>query len=197
MVNAELEARQNVFVAGDICSYHDITLGRRRVEHHDHAVLSGRWAGKNMLGAHKPYRHQSMFWSDLGPEIGYEAVGILDPSLPTVGLWAKASPQDTPKAASEGGEGIRNANIESVEESNETTPKEKSESVTAETPNLALSSDDEYGKGIVFYLKGEKIVGVLMWNIFQRTAEAQRVVSEGRTADDIKELAALFKIHDL
>lgn len=34
------------------------------------AVLSGRHAGENMVGASRAYKHQSMFWSDLGPEIG-------------------------------------------------------------------------------------------------------------------------------
>jgi programmed cell death 8 (apoptosis-inducing factor) len=29
-----------------------------------------------------------MFWSDLGPKIGYEAVGLIDSSLKTVGVWA-------------------------------------------------------------------------------------------------------------
>ena len=38
-VNAELEARQNLYVAGDAASFYDIALGRRRVEHHDHAVV--------------------------------------------------------------------------------------------------------------------------------------------------------------
>jgi programmed cell death 8 (apoptosis-inducing factor) len=66
VVNAELEARTNVWAAGDVCSFHDIKLGRRRIEHYDHAVLSGRVAGRNMTGAHKPYKHQSFFWSDLG-----------------------------------------------------------------------------------------------------------------------------------
>lgn len=46
----------------------------------------------------KPYLHQSMFWSDLGPDVGYEAIGIVDSQLPTVGVFAKASDQDTPKA---------------------------------------------------------------------------------------------------
>lgn len=32
-----------------------------------------------------------MFWSDLGPDVGYEAIGIIDSSLPTVGVFAKAS----------------------------------------------------------------------------------------------------------
>ena len=46
--------------------------------------------------------------SDLGPEIGYEAIGIVDSSLPTVGVFAQATPQDTPKAAAEeSGDGIR------------------------------------------------------------------------------------------
>lgn len=40
--------------------------------------------------AGKPYSHQSMFWSDLGPDVGYEAIGIVDSSLPTVAVFAKA-----------------------------------------------------------------------------------------------------------
>lgn len=50
------------FQAGDAACFYDIMLGRRRVEHHDHAVVSGKLAGKNMTGARKPYWHQSMFW---------------------------------------------------------------------------------------------------------------------------------------
>lgn len=89
LVNSELEARGGVFVAGDAASFHDVVLGRRRIEHHDHAILSGRLAGRNMASkTHKEYKHQSMLWSDLGPSIGYEAVGILDAKLKTVGLWA-------------------------------------------------------------------------------------------------------------
>lgn len=32
-----------------------------------------------------------MFWSDLGPDVGYEAIGIVDSSLPTVGVFAKTA----------------------------------------------------------------------------------------------------------
>jgi programmed cell death 8 (apoptosis-inducing factor) len=35
IVNAELESRRDVFAAGDMISFHDIQLGRRRIEHHD------------------------------------------------------------------------------------------------------------------------------------------------------------------
>mgnify|MGYP001795629792 CR=1 FL=1 len=46
--------------------------------------------------------------SDLGPDVGYEAIGLVDSSLPTVGVWAKASKSDTPKAVVEAtGEGMR------------------------------------------------------------------------------------------
>lgn len=37
--------------AGDCACFFDVKLGRRRVEHHDHAVVSGRLAGENMTGA--------------------------------------------------------------------------------------------------------------------------------------------------
>lgn len=36
--------------------------------------------------------------SDLGPKIGFEAIGLIDSSLQTVGLFAKAEEADTPKA---------------------------------------------------------------------------------------------------
>ena len=49
--------------AGDAACFYDPNLGRRRVEHHDHAVVSGRLAGENMTGSRNPYWHQSMFWS--------------------------------------------------------------------------------------------------------------------------------------
>ena len=94
LVNAELEARSNLWVAGDAACFYDVKLGRRRIEHHDHAVISGRLAGENMTGARKPYLHQSMFWSDLGPEVGFEAIGIIDSTLETVGVFAKVTDQD-------------------------------------------------------------------------------------------------------
>jgi programmed cell death 8 (apoptosis-inducing factor) len=90
VVNAELEARSNIWAAGDVTSYHDIALGRRRVEHYDHAAMSGFLAGLNMTGAQQPYNHQSMFWSNIGPDVNFEAVGVIDSKLPTVSIWSKS-----------------------------------------------------------------------------------------------------------
>uniref|UniRef100_A0A4W3H6M6 Apoptosis-inducing factor 1, mitochondrial n=1 Tax=Callorhinchus milii TaxID=7868 RepID=A0A4W3H6M6_CALMI len=190
-VNAELQARSNIWVAGDAACFYDIKLGRRRVEHHDHAVVSGRLAGENMTGAAKPYWHQSMFWSDLGPDVGYEAIGIVDSNLPTVAVFAKATVKDTPKAATEeSGTGIRS---ESETEAVATTV-----SVPAGAASIALPPEEgeEYGKGVIFYLREKVVVGILLWNIFNRMPVARKVIKDGEKHDDLNEVAKLFNIHE-
>lgn len=56
---------------------------------------------------HKSLHSPSIPRSDLGPNVGYEAIGLVDSSLPTVGVFAKATAKDTPKSATEqsGGDG--------------------------------------------------------------------------------------------
>ena len=81
-----------VFAAGDIVDYPDIRLGRRRVEHVDHAQTSGAYAGRAMAatlaGTELPvYDHTPFFWSDIF-DLGYEAVGRLDASMQLVEDWA-------------------------------------------------------------------------------------------------------------
>lgn len=188
-VNAELQARSNIWVAGDAACFYDIRLGRRRVEHHDHAVVSGRLAGENMTGANKPYWHQSMFWSDLGPDVGYEAIGIVDSSLPTVGVFAKATAKDTPKAATEqSGTGIRS---ESETEDTATS------SVASSAPAPPVQQHkDEYGKGVIFYLRDKVVVGIILWNVFNRMPIARKIIKDGEEHADLNEVAKLFNIHD-
>ncbi len=64
----------DVYAAGDVASYPDVLLGRRRVEHVDHAEKSGELAGKVMAGSDDPYDHTPFFWSDI-LDAGYEAIG--------------------------------------------------------------------------------------------------------------------------
>ncbi|PIK61200.1 putative apoptosis-inducing factor 1, mitochondrial [Apostichopus japonicus] len=227
-VNAELEARRDVWVAGDASCFYDMKLGRRRVEHHDHAVVSGRLAGENMTGAAKPYWHQSMFWSDLGPNVGYEAIGIVDSSLETVGVFAKATEKDTPKAVVEAtGESIRSTTEEAGARKGEVRdinfkgfftnraitsvtfnmsyslilillligcPSQAPTTSTAEPP--VQSSTEDYGKGVVFYMKDETVVGIVLWNVFNRMPIARRVIKEGKQYSDLSELAKLFSLYD-
>ncbi|XP_072361287.1 apoptosis-inducing factor 1, mitochondrial isoform X3 [Scyliorhinus torazame] len=190
-VNAELQARSNIWVAGDAACFYDLKLGRRRVEHHDHAVVSGRLAGENMTGAAKPYWHQSMFWSDLGPDVGYEAIGIVDSSLPTVGVFAEGTAKDTPRAVTqESGTGIRS----------ESETEEVATSVNVTTgaaPSAHPPQDGEdYGKGVIFYLREKVVVGILLWNIFNRMPIARKVIKDGEEHDDLNEIAKLFNIHE-
>lgn len=178
LVNSELEARTNVWVAGDASCFYDVKLGRRRVEHHDHAINSGRHAGQNMVGAGKVYSHQSMFWSDLGPDISFEAVGIIDSSLETVSVFAKA--EEPVISTDQEGKGDNSSNIETSEN------------------NLGLKNSseyDKYGKGVVFYLKNDVIVGILLWNIFGRLTIARRILNEQKRYDDFNEVAKLFNIY--
>eukprot|EP01089_Gocevia_fonbrunei_P004749 TRINITY_DN14802_c0_g1_i1.p1 TRINITY_DN14802_c0_g1~~TRINITY_DN14802_c0_g1_i1.p1 ORF type:complete len:491 (+),score=121.67 TRINITY_DN14802_c0_g1_i1:244-1716(+) len=89
VVNSELEARRDFYVAGDVSSYYDFNLGlRRRVEHYEHAESSGKAAGGNMAGTVKGYHHLSHFWSDL-PDIHYDAVGVIDAKNPSVFVLEK------------------------------------------------------------------------------------------------------------
>jgi programmed cell death 8 (apoptosis-inducing factor) len=44
----------------------------------------------------------------LGPKIGFEAIGIVDSTLPTTGVFAKATEMDSPEAITKAtGEGLR------------------------------------------------------------------------------------------
>eukprot|EP00188_Purpureofilum_apyrenoidigerum_P000811 Plantae.Rhodophyta-Purpureofilum_apyrenoidigerum.ctg14009.p1 GENE.Plantae.Rhodophyta-Purpureofilum_apyrenoidigerum.ctg14009~~Plantae.Rhodophyta-Purpureofilum_apyrenoidigerum.ctg14009.p1 ORF type:complete len:618 (+),score=113.24 Plantae.Rhodophyta-Purpureofilum_apyrenoidigerum.ctg14009:115-1968(+) len=88
VVNAELLAQDDIYAAGDVASFWDRALGRRRVEHWDHALVSGRIAGDNMAGGKSKYGLQSMFWCDLSSiGVSFEAVGLLDSKLDAVGVW--------------------------------------------------------------------------------------------------------------
>ncbi len=77
----------DIHAAGDVANFFNPALGRRlRVEHEDNANTMGRLAGRNMAGAREPYHHLPAFYSDLF-ELGYEAVGDLDPRLEVVEDW--------------------------------------------------------------------------------------------------------------
>lgn len=76
-----------VFAAGDVARFPVPALGTRiRVEHEDNALSMGRAAGRAMAGDDSPYTHLPFFYSDLF-DLGYEAVGALDPRGEVVADW--------------------------------------------------------------------------------------------------------------
>lgn len=117
-----------IFAAGDIASYPDAILGRRRIEHVDNASEMGRQAGRNMAGADEAYSHTPYFYSALfGTR--YEAVGTLDASLDTVERW------------------------------------------------------DGEDRGVVYYVDGDRVRGVLLWNVAGRSDEAREAIERADASD--------------
>lgn len=124
-----------VFAAGDVARFPNDALGERvRVEHEDAALTMGRVAGRNMAGAGERYAHLPFFYSDMF-DLGYEAVGRLDPGLETVASW--------------------------------------------KTP---------FREGVVYYLEGDRVRGVLLWGIFGQV-DAARALIAGRAPASRETLA--------
>jgi 3-phenylpropionate/trans-cinnamate dioxygenase ferredoxin reductase subunit len=85
--HACVAGRDDVFAAGDVARFPAAALDKTmRVEHEDHAKSHGRLAGINMAGAGEQYDHVPSFYSDLF-DLGYEAVGDLDPRQEIVAEW--------------------------------------------------------------------------------------------------------------
>jgi NADPH-dependent 2,4-dienoyl-CoA reductase/sulfur reductase-like enzyme len=77
----------DVYAAGDVARFPCPALGeRRRVEHEDAALSTGRIAGRNMCGGDERYHGLPFFYSDLF-DLGYEAVGTLDARHETTASW--------------------------------------------------------------------------------------------------------------
>lgn len=74
-----------IFAAGDVARF-PILGETRRVEHEDNANHMGWEAGRQMAGADGAYRHVPFFYSDLF-DLGYEAIGVLDPRGVVVADW--------------------------------------------------------------------------------------------------------------
>ena len=148
VVNGAFEASNGLYVAGNLASYYDPAVGRRRVDRYDHAVNSGLLAGQNMAMGRMPnnkqqsfYRHQPVFKSELrGLGVQCEGVGIIDSNLQTVGVWL--------------------ANRD--EETNEVLPR-------------TLESD--FQRGVVYYIRDNTVVGVLLWNAPEQLQKAREIIN--------------------
>jgi 3-phenylpropionate/trans-cinnamate dioxygenase ferredoxin reductase component len=85
--HGRVRGREEIFAAGDVARFPAAALDKTmRVEHEDHATTQGRLAGVNMAGADETYDHLPFFYSDLF-DLGYEAVGELDPRHESLAEW--------------------------------------------------------------------------------------------------------------
>ena len=88
VVDASLQtSAPGIYAAGDMASFYNPLLARRlRIEHEDAANTMGLAAGQAMAGQAVNYTHLPFFYSDLF-DLGYEALGELDPRLETFADW--------------------------------------------------------------------------------------------------------------
>lgn len=138
----------------------------------------------------------------MGKDIGYEAVGLVDSSLTTVSVWAQAGPADRPARADLDPSDIRIQRLGQTTVRSEIPAASEAASAADETTAATEDSGDDsekipqYGKGVVLYLKDQKIVGVLLFNLFNRVNLARSLISEGFGVDDINKAVRLVNIHD-
>lgn len=118
---------EDVYAAGDVASYPDVRLGRRRVEHADNAEKMGEAAGRVMAGDDTSYDRTPFFWSDLYDD-GYEAIGELSTRHAVVEDW----------------------------------------------------KDEGHGAGVVYYLDGGAVRGVLLWNVWDSVPLARELIEATR-----------------
>ncbi|XP_014287790.1 apoptosis-inducing factor 1, mitochondrial [Halyomorpha halys] len=171
LVNTELQVREDIYAAGDCISYYDSVYGRRHFEHYEHAMETGKTAAENVMSKSKMYDYQTLIWSDLLSDLGYEAVGIIDSSLPTVGIYYVGDKTEKIKGA----------------------PVTGNYSAGGEEAKLVL---EEFNKGIVFYLnQKETIVGILTWNIYNRAPMLRKILERAKHYKDCDDLARLMHIH--
>jgi 3-phenylpropionate/trans-cinnamate dioxygenase ferredoxin reductase subunit len=77
----------DIYAAGDVAEFYNPLLNKHlRVEHEDNANTMGALAGRNMAGRSDRYDYLPFFYSDLF-DLGYEAVGDLNPRLQTFADW--------------------------------------------------------------------------------------------------------------
>jgi 3-phenylpropionate/trans-cinnamate dioxygenase ferredoxin reductase subunit len=88
IVDSGLRTSQpDIYAAGDVARYYNSALEATiRFEHEDNANSMGLAAGRAMAGEPVAYDHLPYFYSDLF-DLGYEAVGELNPSFDIVPDW--------------------------------------------------------------------------------------------------------------
>lgn len=55
---------------------------------------------------------------------------------------------------------------------------------------------ENFGKGVIFYLRDDIVVGIVLWNVFNRMSIARQILKDQRKYDDLNEVAKLFHIHE-
>eukprot|EP00611_Tribonema_gayanum_P003082 TRINITY_DN1240_c0_g1_i1.p1 TRINITY_DN1240_c0_g1~~TRINITY_DN1240_c0_g1_i1.p1 ORF type:complete len:616 (+),score=230.49 TRINITY_DN1240_c0_g1_i1:1573-3420(+) len=183
VVNGQFEAVAGVYAAGGVASYYDAALGRRRIDRYDHSVNSGLLAGYNMAAAVASARAQHGGKVD---GAGVDSVGRreVDDSPPPGPFPCTYTHQPMLRSTLSGvevcmeGLGEIDARLRTV---GLWLDKNK-------TPARHAAGDPVYRRGLVYYLRGDKVVGILLWNTTDLLERAREVL---RTQPKITSIAQL------
>mmetsp|Transcript_16549 Transcript_16549/g.39052 ORF Transcript_16549/g.39052 Transcript_16549/m.39052 type:complete len:607 (+) Transcript_16549:51-1871(+) len=160
LVNAEMLARSDIYVAGDTASYPDRNLGRRRMQSYDHSFHSGALAAMNMVrNGRQEYTHLPIITSQGGP-LGLDIVvlGDLDSSMEMYSIaQTSGSQEDTP----------------CIHQARDDDSNEKKPPVHWGT----------WERGVVYYLKNRQVVGAMLLNASAYTGEVKDLIRAGNRYD--------------
>jgi NADPH-dependent 2,4-dienoyl-CoA reductase/sulfur reductase-like enzyme len=125
-------SQPDIYAAGDNTEFPYLALGRTmHVDHWDHALNHGKWAGRNMAGARTPYDYIPKFFSTIY-DLNYEAVGEVIPELKNIARWKEQS-----------------------------------------------------NKGVIYFIRGDRIVGVLTCNLHSEIDRARELVRQGNIPPEL------------
>lgn len=74
--------------------------------------------------------------------------------------------------------------------------KNKMQEARQESNKPNLGEGEDFGKGVIFYLRDDIVVGIVLWNVFNRMSIARQVIKDQRRYEDLNEVAKLFNIHE-
>lgn len=124
-------------------------------------------------------------------EIAVFFPGIIDSTLPTVSVFVK-NPIDSAESASESDKPASKVVAKPSVQATAATPSPASVQAAAAPANV---EPEDFSKGVVFYLRDDKIVGIVLWNVFNRINTARAVLSQDKVYDDLNEVAKLFDLY--
>lgn len=141
--------------------------------------------------------------------------------MTTVGVWARARPIESPQGTELDTSDIRVQQIgqtsistaepkisskeigEEISQLTSAGPIEIESELSKSVPEIkteTLTSAEispSYGKGVVFYLKDRKIIGILLFNLFNRISLAKEILKDRRGVDEISKCVRLFNVEEV
>jgi programmed cell death 8 (apoptosis-inducing factor) len=223
VVNGFMEAASGVFAAGSCASYYDPALGRRRVDMLDHSVNSGLLAGYNMAVAKSKQqswgrlqqRHNATEENSapVGHTVEESAVEdhcagggwVADATRPakkSLALGIGSNPrryvhQPTFRSNLEGLD-ILVEGVGRVDSSLRTVGiwvgGKQHRAATMGGPDEANAVNTQFTRGIVYYLNGTQVAGILLWNAPDLVDKARDVIRLQPTISSIESLRTLLAL---